>query len=407
MHEVPQGFSRTQTLLSILISTIVGGLSGFYAATPTPPLWVSEVRAQLLGQTESQALANGFASQTVIKVNEESAIVNAVEQVSPAVVSIVATKDLPAIDEYQDGFFGLPVPKPREEKNELQQVGAGTGFIVSADGYIVTNRHVVTDQTAEYSVILNNEETYKATVLARDTVHDIAILKVDKDNLPYAELGNSDELKVGQTAIVIGNALAEFSNTVSLGVVSGLSRSVVAGGGGLRPEQLSNVIQTDASINPGNSGGPLVNISGRVIGINTAVAIGAENIGFAIPINEVRYIIESVRDHGRIIRPWIGVRYVPVNDVVAQSNQLTVSHGALIVGGDTEADRAVIPASPADKAGLKKDDIILEIDGKKIDHITTLPRLLSQKKPGDTVEMTVLQNGRERRIRVTLEEFPH
>lgn len=214
----------------------------------------------------------------------------------------------------------------------------------------------------------------------------------------------SSLLKVGQKVIAIGNALGEFSNTVSTGVISGLSRSIVASGGSSGSEELTDVIQTDASINPGNSGGPLLDISGKAIGINTAIATGAQNIGFAIPINEVKTVVDSVREFGKIVRPWLGVRYVQINKTIKEENGLAVDYGALISRGEKISDLAVIPGSPADKAGLFENDIILEVNGTKIDEKNPLNRTIAKFKSNDEITLKVLSKGKEREVKVKLEE---
>jgi len=235
----------------------------------------------------------------------EAQIINAVKTASPAVVAITISKYVPIIEqcpynpfsnlppEFQQ-FFGqnLQFYQPCQKGTQLQKVGGGSGFIISSDGLILTNRHVVQDTAAEYTVFTNDSKKYSAKVLARDPNIDIAVIKINAANLPKIKLGDSDSIQVGQTAIAIGNALGEFRNTVNVGVVSGLSRNITASGGGLT-ETIYNVIQTDASINPGNSGGPLLNLRGEVIGINTAIAQSAQSIGFAIPINQVKKIISD------------------------------------------------------------------------------------------------------------------
>jgi len=241
--------------------------------------------------------------------------------------------------------------------------------------------------------------------LARDPAHDLAILKIDAQNLPTVELGDSDSIQVGQSAIAIGNALGEFRNTVSVGVISGLARTVTAGGGNF-VEDLTNLIQTDASINPGNSGGPLLNIAGQVIGVNTAVAQGAQGIGFAIPINELKQSIDSVKQNGKIVRPWLGVRYVMLNETIAKQNNLSISQGALIVRGDTRTDLAVVPGSPADKAGLVENDIILAVDGKTLDDKNNnLADIVAAHKPGDEVTLKIWHKGDIKEAKVKLEEY--
>jgi serine protease Do len=406
-------------LVSTVVSTAIGGAVGFYAGAMADSGSLSDLRAALGLRAGEGRAADVF--ERSVTVTEDSATIDVIEKANPAVISIIVTKDLPVIEQYYqsspggdlfrqffgDDFgdsFGYGVPRYRQNGTEKQEVGGGSGFIVSPDGFIITNRHVVTDEEAEYTVLMNDETKVTATVLARDTVNDLAILKIDKQNLPYLELGDSGNLKVGQRVIAIGNALGEYRNTVSTGVISGLSRSVVTGGSG-EVEQLSNVIQTDASINPGNSGGPLLNIAGQVIGINTAIVSGAQNIGFAIPVNDIKQSYESVKRDGRIVRPFLGVRYTLVNEVIKEANKLTVDHGALLIRGETPTDLAVMPGSPADKAGLKENDIILEADGKEIDDGNPLAKAIAAKQPGDELTLKVLSQGEERTVKVRLEEM--
>ena len=278
---------------------------------------------------------------------------------------------------------------------------------MSDDGLIVTNRHVVADETATYKVTLADGKEYDATVLAKDPVLDVALMKIEATGLPTLSLGNSDNLYLGQTVIAIGNALAEFGNTVTRGVVSGIGRRVEAGDrrGGFS-EVIDEAIQTDAAINPGNSGGPLLNLAGEVVGINTAVSSEAQSVGFAIPINSVKRIIESVQKTGRIVRPWLGVRYQVVTPRLAEANNLPVNYGALILRGQSPDELAVVPGSPADKAGLEENDIILEIDGKKLEDKDSLAKLIGEKNIGDDVALKVLHDGKEKEVAVKLEEFP-
>jgi len=359
---------------------------------------------------------SNVVEETITVVNEESAIIKAVEKVSPAVVSIIVTKDIPIMEQYQtdpflNDFFGdffspfqFNVPQERQNGTEKKEVGGGTGFIISEDGMIITNRHVVLDEDAEYTVLTNDGEKYVAEVLARDDTNDLAIMKIDKTGLQPVELGDSDSLVIGQTVIAIGNALGEFRNTVSVGVISGLSRSIIAGGNSGMAEQLSGVIQTDAAINPGNSGGPLLNIKGQVIGINTAIALDAQNIGFAIPINDAKADIDSVEQFGEIKKPFLGVRYMIINDSIKRKNDLDVNYGALVVRGIERDDLAVIPGSPADKMGIRENDIILEIDGAKIDVVNTVSYLIRNKKIGDKISLKILSRGEEKTIEAVLGE---
>ncbi len=362
----------------------------------------------------SSSPADTSATQPrVVQVNEEQATIDAVKQVSPAVVSIVITKDLSKIyqpNEFDSPFFEFGFPfgfrfSPSPPPSGKQEIGGGTGFIVDAKrGYIVTNKHVVRDTEAEYSVLTNDGERYDAKVLARDPFNDVAILQIKAKNLTAVKLGNSDKLEMGQTVIAIGNALGEYRNTVTKGVVSGIGRTIVAGSSA-GSERLEGVIQTDAAINPGNSGGPLVNLNGEVIGINTAIDREGQLIGFAIPINTVKKVIESVEKFGRIVRPYMGVRYIMINKQIAEDNNLDVDHGALIVKGEKPTDLAVIPGSPADKAGLVENDIILEVNGVKVDENNSLAKLIQQYNVGDEITLKVLHKGREKEVKLKLEEF--
>ena len=254
----------------------------------------------------TQAPVQSPSSTYTSTVDYEQAVIKAVEQASPAVISITISKNVPVIEqcpynpfsdlppEFQQ-FFGqnLQFYQPCQKGTKLQEVGGGSGFIISADGLILTNKHVVQDTAAEYTVFTNDGKKYSAKVLARAPNIDIAVIKISASNLPTIKLGDSDSIQVGQIAIAIGNALGEFRNTVNIGVVSGLSRNITASGGGGLTETIYNVIQTDASINPGNSGGPLLNLRGEVMGINTAIVQNAQSIGFAIPINQVKEIISN------------------------------------------------------------------------------------------------------------------
>jgi S1-C subfamily serine protease len=249
---------------------------------------------QTLNRLESNA---GNSDSEILK---SKTIPEVVKEVSPAVVSVIISKYVPILGtEYYNPFgenspFKILIPRIVQKGKELQEVGGGSGFIVSKDGLIVTNKHVVLDAEAQYTVLTNDGNKYPANVLFRDSTRDLAILKINASNLSTVRLGNSDDVEIGQTVIAIGNALGEFRNTVSAGIVSGLMRTITASGGGFS-EQLEQVIQTDAAINPGNSGGPLLNLYGRVIGVNTAMVQGAENIAFAIPINQIKKDITDIK----------------------------------------------------------------------------------------------------------------
>lgn len=319
-----------------------------------------------------------------VTVTEESAIIEAVKKISPAAVSIAASRDV-------RGFFG----------EILEQKGGGTGFIITNDGLIATNKHVVADPKATYTVVTSDGKNYEAQVIARDPSNDFAIIKIGAENLPVVELGNSSDLEVGQRVIAIGNTLGEYQNTVTTGVVSAIGRSIIASSGLFQSENLEDVIQTDAAINPGNSGGPLVNIRGQVIGINTAVDREGQLIGFAIPIDNIKSVIDSVIQEGKIVRPLIGVRYILITPEFASLNQLPVEHGALIYTGDPDL-LPVLPASPAQKAGLKELDIITKINGEEINKSHSLARLVQKYKPEEEITLTVLRNGKTLEIKLVL-----
>jgi len=383
---------------------------------------------------------------------EEDAVIQTVDKSSPAVVSIIITKDVPKIGSFLfdpfgdnggslpggpsffDQFFGQgPVPygpgqgqqqpQPRgqgpdnigqEGGTQKQEIGGGSGFVASEDGLIVTNKHVVIDSKADYTVITNDDRRYDAKVLGRDKINDVAVLKVDPakpqkgsgvSKMDVLPLGDSNQIKTGQTVIAIGNALGEFTNTVSKGIVSGLRRNIVAGGFS-GTEELDQLIQTDAAINEGNSGGPLLNLRGEVIGINVAMAQGAQNIGFALPINTVKNVIQSVQQTGKLSQPYLGVRYIPIDASLKERNNLPFEYGILVARGQNLGDLAVIPGSPADKAGIQENDIILEANGTKIDDKNSLAKVIAGFKVGDGVELKIWRKGQTSTIKAVLEEAP-
>ena len=344
---------------------------------------------------------------------EEKFVVDAVKKTNPAVVSIVIYREVPKYEvtpneKTQELLPGLKfsVPEYKENGTEKKEVGGGSGFLVSEDGLVVTNRHVVERANVTYSVFTNDGKGHDATVVARDPVLDIALIKINPaagKSFPYLSLGDSEKLEVGQSVIAIGNALSEFRNTVSVGVISGLARSVTAGDRSGNTELLDHVIQTDAAINPGNSGGPLLDLSGRVIGVNVAIAKGSQNIGFALPINSVKDAILSVKQTGKIIRPYLGIRYTRINQELKEKNGLAVDYGVLLKSDIQSKQLAVVPGSPADKAGIVEGDIILEIDGVKLDTEKNLAAIIRGKKVGQTINLKILHLGVEKITRVTLE----
>ncbi len=387
--------------LIIAVSTIFGGLFGSYL---------------VINNINNLPWANNNNFEQVIKQQvvrqEENSVTDVVKKVSPSVVSIEIQKDISkniSVDPFDDFFGSWPffeaepqVPKTTEP--DFQKVGGGTGFIISTDGLIMTNRHVISDESAKYKVILNDGRRFDAEVVGTDLFNDIGVLKVEAKDLPIVTLGDSDQLVIGQTVVAIGNALAEFSNTVTVGVVSGQGRSIVAGSGG-SSEKLVNVIQTDAAINPGNSGGPLLDLAGQVIGINTAVSSQGQLIGFAIPINSVRQIIDSVKKTGEVIRPYLGVRYSMLDADMAKKLNIDIKEGALLAPGKTGNDAAVLPDSPASKAGLQASDVIIEINGKQLNKDYDLAQAISQLQPGDKIILKVWTKGQTREVSVTLEKY--
>jgi len=354
----------------------------------------------------------------VIQTEQENMVISAVEKSMPSVVSIIIKKTSGVIyDEYLKGdpfenFFKNLIPDYGElnlpkDKDALKQIGAGTGFIVSENGLIITNKHVVEDDEAVYSILTNEGEAYDVEILSKNPVQDIAILKIkntENKNFEALRLGDSSSLKLGQSTIAIGNALGEFQNSVSVGVVSGLQRNVLAQGNGTF-ENLEDIIQTDAAINRGNSGGPLLNLRGEVIGINTAVSMGGENIGFAIPINKAKRDLEQVLNQGRIAYPFVGIRYIIIDEEYASDQDLSVNYGALIVKSKKGETSSVIPNSPAEKAGLREGDIVLELDGQKISKNNTLTKIIQNYFPEDKVTLKFLRNEQEFSTVITLGDW--
>ena len=318
-----------------------------------------------------------------VTIDESSAVITAVQRALPAVVKIASTAE---------GLFG-------------GQSGIGTGFIFDSNGWILTNRHVV-DGASKLTVVLNDSRQLDGTVYGIDTLTDLAIVKVDATGLPTIALGSSDALKPGQLAIAIGNPLGEFENTVTTGIISGLGRQIVAGNGTqTSSERLNNLIQTDAAINPGNSGGPLLDSAGQVIGINTAVNQDAQGIGFAIPIDVAKPIVDQALNGQKLQRPWIGVYYTVITKQLASDRDLPVDTGALIDSSQSNVP-AVFPGSPAERAGLKAGDIITAIDGTPVNADQDLSEQILQKSPGDMITLRVLRSGSTRDISVTLGVLP-
>lgn len=343
---------------------------------------------------------NSETTTAKISTNQEKAVINVVKKTSPAVVSVILTKNVPVFEEYWSSPYQF-LPEYRQKGTKEQQVGGGTGFIISSDGMILTNKHVVSTEGVDYTVILSNGKKYSAEILARDPLQDIAVLRIKAKNLTKVKLGDSDKIQVGQSVIAIGYALGEFQNTVSVGVVSGVGRTITAENlNSTQTEELQELIQTDAAINSGNSGGPLLNLSGEVVGINTAVATNAENIGFSIPINNIKKAIKEVEKTGKISYPFLGVNHTIINDRIKEEYNLSVNYGALIIKDDNGI--SVVPGSAADEGGLQENDIILEIDGKKITEENTLSKVILSYEVGDKIKLKVLRKGKQKFLEVVL-----
>jgi len=353
-------------------------------------------------------------SQVSVKTGttvENSQVMNTVEKTNPAVVSIIISKQISTLENNNSLYnylFNLNSnSNSSSNSTEKQEIGGGSGFFVSSDGYIVTNCHVVEDSAADYTVLTKDNKKYTAKIIAKDKILDVAVLKIEGKDFTYLTFADSDTLKLGQSAIAIGNALAEFQNSISLGIVSGLSRSITASDGNGSTEQLDGVIQTDAAINPGNSGGPLLDIKGNVIGVNVAIEDSANSIGFALPSNMVKSVVESVIKNGQIVKPYLGIRYTQINSNIKSKNNLSVDYGVLVAKGSKTGELAVIPGSPADKASIVENDIILEIDGVKIDETKSFASIIRQKKVDQTITLKVMHDGSTKEVKVKLEKAPN
>ncbi|MDB4939999.1 MAG: hypothetical protein JWO40_424 [Candidatus Doudnabacteria bacterium] len=359
-------------------------------------------------------------SASVNTVAEDSAVIDVVRKQSPAVVSIIISKNLTQYQQEQDPFSSPFLfdpfyqnknqPQSNSQNNsanqQYQQTGAGSGFFISADGMILTNKHVVEDTEAKYTVLTQDGKSYDAKVLAVDPVNDLALVKVDIKNAPTLSFADSSKIEIGQRVIAIGNSLGQYSNTVTTGIVSGIGRNITAGGAGLS-EQLEGVIQTDAAINPGNSGGPLLNISGQVIGVNTAIDQQGQLVGFAIPANDAKKTIDSYKQFGKIIKPLLGVRYIPITQALKDQNNLASDHGVWVVSGvDSNGvnSPAVLPGSAADQAGIKEHDIIVSVDAKPIDANNSLAGMIKNHNPQDKINLSIIRDNKSINITVTLGE---
>jgi serine protease Do len=392
------GVAGAGIVVSLLLG-FVGGVAALYVA----PNYLGFLGEPPFVRTPAQETEQAYQPTTT---TEELVIAIARTQ-TDSVVAVVATKDLPQFERcFISPFPGIQIPNLCETgTTQNQEIGAGSGF-VAAENLVVTNKHVVADPGAEYVVVTHDNRRLAAEVLARDPVEDLAILRVEELGIEPLPLGDSDVISVGQMAVAVGNALGEFENSFSLGIISGLSRTITAtGGAGTESEVLRKVIQTDAAINPGNSGGPLFNLRGEVIGVNVARAQGADNVGFAVPINRIKRSLEQATTTGEVVFPFLGVRFIIINEEIQDTGELPVSYGALVQQGDY-GEEAVASGSPADKAGIVAGDIILEVQGERVTEDNPLGDIINRYAVGDSVSLLLLRDEQEIAMSVQLEERP-
>ena len=353
----------------LLVAGIIGGIFIQRYAIPSNPT------------TSLSPTQDGNTTTT----QEEANIAAVAEKVSPSVVSIVTTTR-------SQSYYGT-----------ASQEGAGTGIIVSKDGYVLTNNHVI-ESASKISIVDSNGELYEdVTLIGRDPLNDVAFLKIKSDTeFTPAVLGNSSTTRIGQQVVAIGNALGQYSNTVTSGIISGTGRPITASTGSGQTESLTDLLQTDASINPGNSGGPLVNMAGQVIGINTAIVEDANGIGFSIPINATKGVLAEVLETGKATRAFIGVNYLSITPEIAREYNLPVRNGAYIYSA---TGSAVASGSPAEKAGLKQGDIITKINNDTLGSNGSLSSIIGQYRPNETVTVTYLRDGKEATTSLTLGKY--
>lgn len=360
-----------------------------------------------LGAISHGDQTNNITEQKTVLTSQAAVVSNIAKNVGPSVVSVNVTSQTQGQASPFD-FFGFGGGSGQTEQS------AGTGMILTSDGLIMTNRHVVPSGTTKVSVTLADGTVYdNVKVVGRTSDNDsldVAFLQIQDTkgkSLTPVKLGDSSQMKVGDPVVAIGNALGQFQNTVTSGIISGHGRSVQASDStGTSSENLDDLFQTDAAINEGNSGGPLVNLNGEVIGMNTAIASDSQNIGFAIPINDLSGLVNSVEQTGKLQRPYLGVVFVPVTNDVKQQYNLHVSQGAYVPTDRQAGETTVLAGSPADKAGVKPGDIITKVDGTAINQTTSLTSVLDKHKVGDKVSLTIVRGGKTLTIVVTLGSAP-
>lgn len=338
-----------------------------------------------------------------MKSQEDKLVIDIVQKILPSVVSISIAKNIEGVEEEYSPFNLFHFPE-KKHKHKVR-VGGGSGFFVSSDGLILTNRHVVIDHDAEYTVITSKGEKHRAKVVALDQINDVAVLDIKGEGYKPLEMGGSSSIKLGQTVLAIGNALGQFQNTVSKGVISGLSRYIFAAASPTEEIQnLRGLIQTDAAINPGNSGGPLIDLDGKVVGINAAIVWGAQNIGFSIPIDNAKKDLNDLMKYGRIRQPFLGVRYIQITKDLQELKKLDIDYGALVLKEHMPGDVAIVKGSPAEKAGVKEGDVILEYNGKKITEKNTLQDFIQKSQIGESIILKILRGSKEKELKTILEE---
>ena len=347
---------------------------------------------------------------TPLNMIPQQQLIKTIEKAVPAVVSVSAQEKISDAEKKSpEMLFPLFERDTKKTKHLIKKmsgenlhVSGGSGCIIDKSGIVITNMHVILENHLSYVITMSDETECPAKLITTDVVGDVAFLKIisDKKTFPHLLLGDSSQVKLGQYVVAIGNALGMFNNTVSFGIISGLSRSIEARRGKLK-EQLHGLLQTDAAINPGNSGGPLVDMNGKVIGINAASVFSAENIGFAIPINTIKRDIESIKKYGEIHRPFLGVRYVVLDPHVAKAFSSPLHEGMMVISPYLRHP-AILPNSPAQKAGIKERDVLIAIDGKMLTPSFTLQDALDTYAPGDTIAVRIMRGGREHTLRVTL-----
>lgn len=366
-------------VLGVFIMGVISVIATLYFLSATP---TGESIRSKLGLNNLKTFNIQTTTSSKVVVEESSAFIKASNDVSPAVVSITS-------GQLVNSFFGVQTATV-----------AGTGFIVTSDGLIATNKHVVQGGST-FTITTFDGKSYDGKVVAQDPITDLALIKIDAHGLPVVELGDSDKVQVGQWVIAIGNALGEFQNTVTVGVISAKNRQANPTDAGGQTENLNGLFQTDAAINSGNSGGPLLTTASQVIGINTAIAgNGAQNIGFAIPSNELKKALDSYRANGKIIRPYLGISYQTVTSVIAKQLNLSTEQGALLYA--TNGQSSIVAGSAAAKAGLKDGDIITKVNSDSVTETTPLSQIIRQYNPGDKVTLTVMRGKDEIKLDLTL-----